>query len=177
MLYSHKELKRVSRGFMLIELLVVVLIIGILAALALPQYQFVVMKARASEAFVLGKAAYTAQEYYELINGEWANDPGTLDISFPSASFNNNGGQANIVMENFDISMRPGTKEIYVRSRYGTKKQSLDYEIFFKQGFTKCHAWNRTDSVEKSKKLCIALGGKNPKVYGSGSWSYVEFDL
>ena len=55
-----------KKGFTLIELLVVVLIIGILASVALPQYQKAVEKSRSAEALVMLKNAHQAYELARL---------------------------------------------------------------------------------------------------------------
>ncbi len=73
-----------KRAFTLIELLVVVLIIGILSAIALPQYQKAVAKARTAEALIMLENIRRAQEVYYLANGEYSNSFDKLDIDIPA---------------------------------------------------------------------------------------------
>ena len=71
-----------KKGFTLIELLVVVLIIGILSAVAMPQYEKAVWKSRTSQLYTSVRSLATAQESYFMANGTYATDFASLDIGF-----------------------------------------------------------------------------------------------
>lgn len=77
------SLRKDMVGFTLIELLVVVLIIGILASVAMPQYNKTVEKSRATQALAILKSLYAAQETYYMANGSYATSFDELDLSVP----------------------------------------------------------------------------------------------
>ncbi len=75
-----------KQGFTLIELLVVVLIIGILSAVALPQYQTAVERSRAAEALTQMAAIADSMERYHAQHEAWPSTFNSLDVDIPTIS-------------------------------------------------------------------------------------------
>lgn len=75
------------RGFTLVELAVVVVIIGVLAAFGVPRFIRAVERTKAAEAFAYLSAVRTAQERFHAREGIYADDRDDLDIQAPTPKY------------------------------------------------------------------------------------------
>lgn len=64
-------MKTMQKGFTLIELMIVVAIVGILAAIALPAYQDYTIRAKITEGLTLADAAKATLGEYRQTSGRW----------------------------------------------------------------------------------------------------------
>ena len=70
-------------GFTLLDMMVVVIIIGVLVLIAVPQYKHAVLKSRFSALSPIAQHLKTAQEAYYIGNDYYSEDLNTLDLDVP----------------------------------------------------------------------------------------------
>ncbi|HEX2208601.1 MAG TPA: prepilin-type N-terminal cleavage/methylation domain-containing protein [Longimicrobium sp.] len=90
MLNQRTTARRAPNGFTLIELMIVVVIIGILAAIAVPKFNEVSKKAKEAEAPPILKQLHTLQERHHQAEGTYATNIANLEgagVNFASGKY------------------------------------------------------------------------------------------
>jgi prepilin-type N-terminal cleavage/methylation domain-containing protein len=149
-----------KKGFTLIELLVVVLIIGILSAVALPQYTLAVEKSRLAEALSISKYVQNAISVRYLECGGERECMYRFDeyLELPALKWD---GRSEFEGKNFSYDF---DQQIYIVQKKG------DYEFSFA-------GWDWPDVIEGKGKSCqpfTSLGEKICKQLERDGYEYVN---
>ena len=139
-------MQKKNKGFTLIEMLVVVLIIGILASVALPQYRLAVEKTKISQAYEIMSSISKAQSLYYIVHNKYSTNFDKLEIDLP---FSDNGGTIEAL--GFQWSKWGSKDGMAACKMYQKGKYCLQVD-YYRQRYTCC------SENDKTTKLCNNLG-------------------
>ncbi len=162
-----------KKGFTLIELMVVVLIIAVLAAIALPKYNAAVDKAHMARVMALTQALKSAGERFFLAKGSYAITMKELDVEPQAAcTYLQNDDLVYCDDSWYDINsgLKPSSSASwyvmgYTGPRYNkdgsTNNKILNmYKMWFhgsaSPDMVECVA---NDNSQRARDVCVSLGG------------------
>ena len=153
-----KKENKNKKGFTLIEILVVVLIIGILAAIALPQYRMTVYKSRYTGLMNLVNSLAEAEERYYIIYDDYSRDLTALDIDLSDCTLNNSKTTCSFDWGQCALDIHSLTDYSHIGSSvYCTRTNGLNNSYAY---------YMRPISSPNSKwRICIAKGSDTNNIW------------
>ena len=144
--------KKLNKGFSLLELLVVILIIGVIAAIALPQYQKAVWKSRAANLYTQIVPIGSAIQRYYMVHNTWVTDFNDIDIDIPIESTTG----TKCVMDFGGYSLKEG--EGFALKIQGPPTGAAAYALFTK-GPYRCAGFGYypPHDITGSKLFCVEI--------------------
>ena len=165
-----KRIGKETRAFTLIERLVVVLIIGILAAIALPRYQQAIYRSRFMTIIPVVKAMAQSAHAYYLEHGNYTTNIFAYDFQYPECNSSQTAWCETDSYAQFRIYREPGgNKNWWVQ---GAVKKSDGESINSYRVCLDCNPASPAicgarSNNKKAEKVCTSLGGvKIPKEGG-----------
>lgn len=167
-----KKIKNAKQGFTLIELLVVVLIIGILTAIALPQYNQIVLRSKFAKVKANVQALASAMDRYYLVNNKYPENLSELDVEvsdtndtfyYTNSEIGDVGGQ---VSKNGRIVLNYYIVLTDSPVNYGQNVRKNTYY---------CIAYNKLGMHDAFKNLCQKDTGKTEYSYANKTYTWYAY--
>ena len=172
-----KENKNPKQGFTLLELLVVILIIGILAAIALPQYKMAVTKAKVASILPIMRRWKDALTEWNLQHGTYLReDESHPDASDLGANWPSNFGDGTSFADDYwtdCIANELGTGDVFC---WHDTSDGVFMISMFQYDDPDCEVCRNKIMCfadgEEGNKVCKVLGGKSVETDFDYEYSY-----